>query len=1169
MPHAPLLCRLASLALPVLGAGMPVCVLGCAEESAPLDARSLGQYFPDQAEAVLHGHPAFGPGVEGFQLPGSEEDPGAPARGLEARLPARGDGSLHLALPDGFAAQVREVGALGDGTLVEDAVAYGRPGGTSFWVATDDGGYEEWLLLDAATVRRDRPVAAWDVEGATLRQRGEGVQLADAAGTARMLVTAPAAYALGGRPVKSRLEASGGRMALWVEAEQEAVLVDPKWIELQNSRDEQRLRSSVTPLRDGRVLIAGGARFTGSFVPPQGIASAEVFDPEHQSWTPVAPMSTGRWGHAAIVLHDGRILVAGGLTTGGPGGALIAGAEVFDPISGTWTATASPVSAPAHDREFTLLDDGRVLATGGGRANDEGPVDHQRAEVFDPVLNTWADLPSSMGVDRVHHTATVLRDGRVLLAGGRTEAGISASAELFDPRSSTWTQLSTPMNLPRSRHGATLLLDGRVLVAGSTPEESPADESTRTAEIFDPETGTWSLLHMKADHGEIEVTRLRSGLVLVSNTGVSQLSRPEMFDPQSQEWTLTPFFPITFYNPRATRLKDGRVLFTSLELSTTSMLLFDERSSPWSLLQPMRSPSFTSSSAGVPGPARLPEGRVLFTATSYELNDAGQKVGALSTPEFFDPETRSWSFTSPPVAPPHEDQTLTRLGDGTILATGGRTLVNTLVSGAAELFEPQLGTWSLLPPMQTARIRHTATLLDDGRVFVTGGENAGGLQDTAEMFEPGSRTWTSISATMSTGRTLHATTRLGDGRRLLVLGGDTGEGGTSTAEMFDVETQTWEQLPPMSMPRRNPTAALLEDGRVLVGGGTESAEEGHTSSVELFDPEARTWTLLPPMHAARDAPAATLLGDGRVLVVGGAEGGIESMRAEVFNPESRVWTSTGTVEGLLSKVSATLLEDGQVLVAGYSRIASDRTPIAALFEPLSLGADCSSSADCASGFCREGVCCDAICNDGLCATCLKSLGAVQEGICTPLHACAPYVCRPETGGCADPCEAAEDCTPEYFCHDGACIPLLDNGEGCQADADCRSGFCTEGVCCNEACDGNLCERACSTKHHAPANGTCVDVTPPCAPYSCDGSSGACLTSCTSADGCSPGLVCAPSGACVPPPPGASFLDRSSCSVSVVSSPGSSRVPAVPALLLAAGVALGRGRRRRRERRALT
>ena len=268
--------------------------------------------------------------------------------------------------------------------------------------------------------------------------------------------------------------------------------------------------------------------------------------------------------------------------------------------------------------------------------------------------------------------------------------------------------------------------------------------------------------------------------------------------------------------------------------------------------------------------------------------------------------------------------------------------------------------------------------------------------------------------------------------------------------------------------------------------------------------------------------------------------------------------------------SATSLEDGRALVIARDSASAQAT---LLFEPLGLGAECESSADCASGFCREGVCCDEICNDGLCSTCLKFLGAVQEGICTPLHTCDRYACRPETGGCADPCEDAEDCAPEHFCVEGACLPRGPDGKACDAAFECASGFCTEGICCNEACDEGLCKEACSTRNRAPADGTCVAVNPPCAPFVCEPSSGACLTRCTSLHDCDPGLVCTPYGACVPPPPSVSFLDRTSCSVSSVStpsSPASSRVPAAPALLLAAAAALLRGRRRRaREHRLIS
>jgi hypothetical protein len=241
-------------------------VLGCGEVPVSLDlspAQALRRSFPDQAGVVLAPPgEAFVATAEGFVL-------GAPAassrmgRGVEVTLPNDGHGVIHLRGKGGVEVQVRELGALGEGTVEEHAVTYRRAGGRSFWTAAPNG-VEEWLHLEAGAVRKDEPVAAWEVEGATVRMRGEVADLVDAGGVVRLSVTAPVAYAAGGRAIRAWLAGRATRLELWVEAEAHEVLVDPLW-------------------------------------------------------TTVAPMATGRFNYTATLLPNGQVLVVGG---NGPGGAL-------------------------------------------------------------------------------------------------------------------------------------------------------------------------------------------------------------------------------------------------------------------------------------------------------------------------------------------------------------------------------------------------------------------------------------------------------------------------------------------------------------------------------------------------------------------------------------------------------------------------------------------------------------------------------------------------------------------------------------------------------------------------------------------------------------------------------------------------------------------------------
>jgi len=170
-------------------------------------------------------------------------------------------------------------------------------------------------------------------------------------------------------------------------------------------------------------------------------------------------MTVARWGHTAALLSNGRVLIAGG---GGTGNAVLASTELYDPGAGTFGAAGDMAAARAWHTSI-LLADGKVLIAGGG---------YSSAELYDPVAGTFT-ATGSMSVARTVPTATLLANGKVLVAGGyypldvmySRETETLASAELFDPLAGTFTATGS-MTVPRHDHTATLLLDGTVLIAG-------------------------------------------------------------------------------------------------------------------------------------------------------------------------------------------------------------------------------------------------------------------------------------------------------------------------------------------------------------------------------------------------------------------------------------------------------------------------------------------------------------------------------------------------------------------------------------------------------------------------------------------------------------------------------------------------------------------------------
>jgi Galactose oxidase, central domain len=239
------------------------------------------------------------------------------------------------------------------------------------------------------------------------------------------------------------------------------------------------------------------------------------------------------WGTATL-LRDGKVLVAGGGESGGPS------AELYDPASGTWTATGKMVYGGGG---ATLLLDGKVLVAGAG--------DGTSAELYDPARGTWTATGSMLTPGG---TATLLRDGRVLVVSGDGGPGSSSccapnihgdlpSAELYDPASGTWTATSDTIR-PRSGHTATLLPDGKVLVAGGVGVRGIGPDAS--AELYDPASGTWTRTsNMIEVHGGGTATLLSDGTVLLVGgfngayfidpvrTDAAAIAGVELYDPGS------------------------------------------------------------------------------------------------------------------------------------------------------------------------------------------------------------------------------------------------------------------------------------------------------------------------------------------------------------------------------------------------------------------------------------------------------------------------------------------------------------------------------------------------------------------------------------------------------------------------------------------------------------
>jgi hypothetical protein len=284
-----------------------------------------------------------------------------------------------------------------------------------------------------------------------------------------------------------------------------------KWTEidsLNNARDGQ----TATLLRDGKVLVAGGYDSTTD----TNLKSVELYNPSAPpggQWTEIDSLKTGRVGHTATLLLDGTVLVAGG---GGDSGYLTS-VEIYEPASGKWTEIAPLKTARASHKAILLPTFyGRVIVVGG--SNDSGAL--KSLEMYYPESGDWSDTPESgPSTARDYHTATILNNGQVLVAGGLDwDSGgalLLKSAELSDRQGDFWHPTGD-LNTTRANHTATLLPNGQILAAGGFGD-SEAQPISISSELFHSGRGTWQLTgNLNAARANHTATLLRNGQVLVA-----------------------------------------------------------------------------------------------------------------------------------------------------------------------------------------------------------------------------------------------------------------------------------------------------------------------------------------------------------------------------------------------------------------------------------------------------------------------------------------------------------------------------------------------------------------------------------------------------------------------------------------------------------------------------
>jgi Fe-S cluster assembly iron-binding protein IscA len=740
-----------------------------------------------------------------------------------------------------------------------------------------------------------------------------------------------------------------------------------------------RAGHSATLLNNGKVLVAGGYLNCYQCFS----SSAELYNPATGTFMPTGSMITPQTAQRAALLNNGMVLIAGGdfYSVGVPA------PELYDPSTGTFTLTAAVSSASENYGVIAmLLNDGMVLIAG----NTDPAFTCGCAGLYDPTTQSFSST-GNVATFRAGETQTLLNNGMVLVAGGypTTDFAALSSAELYEPDTLTLAGLVSIAVSPldptipagsyqrfvatgtfsdssteqlasviwgssnsavatitndASNHGAayaaaagsatlsacdgpvcgsatlTVGVNGGMLTSitvtapSSTVAAGSTDQFTATGHYSDGSTqdltskATWNSSNMAV--ATISNTAGSQGLatsVAIGSTNITASMSGVISSPVfSLTVTAAVLTSITVTAPLTSITPGSTDQFTATGHYSDGSTQDLTSKATWNSSNPaVAAIGNTAGSLGLATAVAI--GNTIVTAS---LNGVTSGADTLAV-------ALGLSFGLVPTGnliTARLNHTATLLNNGMVLIASGDNIQTTLAS--AELYDPTTGIFIPTGRMSIARNQHTATLLNNGKVLIAGGENPNiGYLASAELYDPATGTFTPTGS-MGAARAEHTATLLNNGM-VLIAGGFNGNGNVLTSEeLYDPATGTFTPTGTLNTPRSAHSAVLLRDGMVLIAGGYSG---GYLSSAELYDPATGIFTPTGSMTTERASQTATRLNNGMVLIVGGSNFGADLATAELYDPTTGIFTFTGAMTFAHSNPRATLLNNGMVLItAGES-----------------------------------------------------------------------------------------------------------------------------------------------------------------------------------------------------------------------------------------------------------
>jgi len=725
---------------------------------------------------------------------------------------------------------------------------------------------------------------------------------------------------------------------------------------LANHMTAARQGHTATLLSDGRVLIAGGSSTTNRTA--TALASAEIYDPVAQTFTSVGAMTLAHALHTATLLVDGTVLIAGGYcastcTTGG-GGNSQAGislvAEIFDPSTSNFTGVGAMRTTLAG-QTAVRLGDGTVLLAGGISAGNPGgggaAAATNAAESYRPNTQTFAST-GSMTDSRVSHSATLLNDGTVLIAGGASgpapmfQTNALPSAEIYTPSTGKFALTTGTMTTPRTMHAASLMSDGTVLIVGG---EDDTQTALTTAETYNPSTQTFmpTAARMDSSRAQFTATTLVDGTVLIAGGAASAANsvQLDLFDGAPGTFVATGSMsePRQFHT--ATMLSDGsgRVLVTGGHND---------------VLGALESTDIYDGASFTPGPTMTAQ-RYLHAAAAFPNGSSQQALitggvtsgGVSSSADLYTAQAGATgtiaAVTSGGLSDSRFGHTATYLApipasttipNGGVLIVGGEDALGVVLKttdlfvldgAGGGTFNPGGRAPATKKPktsssheLGTARVYHTATTLCDGTVLIAGGiDPTGNYLTSAELYDPNTDGFTNIAGGktggMFTARAFHTAQLLLPSCNVLITGGFNSKGVVSAAELYIPGVPSggkptlgkFVAIASMNTAREDHTASLLPDGSVLLAGG-KSGTTTVEGSGEIYDPILQTFSpTAGSMVTPRVGHAAVPLNSGFVLLTGGEDDSFTATAgAELYDPPSGPHSTAAMVTAIASSKKA-------------------------------------------------------------------------------------------------------------------------------------------------------------------------------------------------------------------------------------------------------------------------